>query len=59
VIEHRLEVFEAKTRPMLAYYAEREELITVNGARPVNEVAWSITVQLQQLARRDQQRPGA
>ena len=54
VIAHRLEVFEEKTRPMLAYYAQREELITVNGARPVNEVAWSITVQLQQLRRRTQ-----
>ena len=54
VIEHRLAVFEAKTRPMLDYYARREELITVNGARPVNEVAWSITVQLQQLRRRTQ-----
>ena len=52
VIEHRLSVFEAKTRPMLDYYAQREELITVNGARPVNEVAWSITVQLQQLFKR-------
>jgi adenylate kinase len=52
VIEHRLQVFEAKTRPMLDYYAERAELITVNGARPVAEVAWSITVQLQQLRRR-------
>jgi adenylate kinase len=52
VIEHRLQVFEAKTRPMLDYYSEREELITVNGARPVPEVAWSITVQLQQLRRR-------
>jgi adenylate kinase len=51
VIEHRLTVFEAKTRPMLDYYARREELITVNGARPVPEVAWSITVQLQQLRR--------
>jgi adenylate kinase len=54
VIEHRLTVFEAKTRPMLDYYARREELITVNGARPVPEVAWSITVQLQQLRRRTQ-----
>lgn len=52
VIEHRLSVFEAKTRPMLDYYAQREELITVNGARPVPEVAWSITVQLQQVRRR-------
>jgi adenylate kinase len=49
VIAHRLEVFEAKTRPMLDYYAEREELITVNGARPVSEVSWSIAVQLQRV----------
>ena len=55
VIEHRLEVFEAMTRPMLDYYAEREELITVNGARPVPEVFWSITVQLQQLYHRPTQ----
>ena len=55
VIEHRLQVFEAKTRPMLDYYARREELITVNGARPVPEVAWSIAVQLQQLRRRPTQ----
>jgi adenylate kinase len=55
VIEHRLQVFDAMTRPMLDYYAEREELITVNGARPVNEVFWSITVQLQQLRRRPTQ----
>lgn len=55
VIEHRLAVFEAMTRPMLDYYAEREELITVNGARPVHEVFWSITVQLQQLHHRPTQ----
>jgi adenylate kinase len=52
VIAHRLEVFEAKTRPMLDYYARREELITVNGARPVGEVAWSIAVQLQRVLKR-------
>lgn len=52
VIEHRLEVYERKTLPMLEYYAEREELITVNGARPPGEVAWSIGVQLQQARRR-------
>lgn len=59
VIAHRLEVFEAKTRPMLDYYAERAELVTVNGGRPVSEVAWSITVQLQQVVRRAQQSAGA
>ena len=52
VIAHRLEVFEAKTRPMLDYYARREELITVNGARPVGEVGWSIAVQLQRVLKR-------
>jgi adenylate kinase len=52
VIAHRLEVFEEKTRPMLDYYARREELITVNGARPVPEVTWSVAVQLQRVVKR-------
>jgi adenylate kinase len=52
VIEHRLAVYQEKTLPMLEYYAEREELITVNGGRPPSEVAWSISVQLQQARRR-------
>ena len=47
VIEHRLEVYEQKTRPMIDYYAERERLVTVHGARPVDEVTWSLIVQLQ------------
>lgn len=52
VIEHRLEVYEDKTRPMIAYYAKREQLITVNGARPADEVTWSMTVQLQKVKRK-------
>ena len=51
VIEHRLEVYEEKTRPMIAYYAKREQLITVNGARPADEVTWSLQVQLQKVKR--------
>jgi adenylate kinase len=51
VITHRLGVYDEKTLPMLAYYAQREKLVTVNGARPVDEVTWSIVVQLQQIAR--------
>lgn len=47
VIEHRLEVYEAKTRPMIDYYAKRERLVTVNGARAEDEVSWSLVVQLQ------------
>ena len=49
VIRHRLAVYEERTRPMLGYYAEREKLVTVNGARPVKEVTWSVTVQLQRV----------
>ncbi len=51
VIRHRLEVYEEKTLPMLDYYAEREKLVTVNGARPVDEVSWSLQVQLQKVRR--------
>lgn len=51
VIEHRLEVYEEKTRPMIDYYAQRERLVTVNGARPPDEVTWSMIVQLQQSKR--------
>ncbi|HUR76285.1 MAG TPA: adenylate kinase [Sporichthya sp.] len=51
VINHRLDVYDEKTLPMLSYYAAREKLINVNGARSVDEVTWSITVQLQRLAK--------
>jgi adenylate kinase len=55
VIRHRIKVYEDKTRPLLDYYAQRELLIQVNGARPVTEVTWSIVVQLQRAFKR----PGA
>jgi adenylate kinase len=51
VIEHRLEVYDERTRPMVEYYAQRELLVTVNGARPADEVTWSLLVQLQQTKR--------
>jgi adenylate kinase len=51
VINHRLDVYDEKRLPMLNYYAAREKLINVNGARAVDEVTWSITVQLQRLAK--------
>lgn len=51
VIRHRLEVYAQKTLPMLDYYAEREKLVTVNGARPADEVTWSLQVQLQKVRR--------
>jgi adenylate kinase len=51
VIEHRLEVYDEKTRPMIDYYAQRERHVTVNGARPPDEVTWSMIVQLQKTKR--------
>jgi adenylate kinase len=47
VIERRIDVYESYTLPLLGYYRERERLITVNGNRPVEEVTWSVVVQLQ------------
>jgi len=46
VIAHRLEVYQQRTLPILDYYAKREKLVVVNGARPVDEVTWSIRVQI-------------
>jgi adenylate kinase len=50
IITHRLEVYAERTLPLLDYYANREILLTVNGSRPVEEVAWSIRVQLSRVA---------
>ena len=51
VIRHRIDVYEERTQPLLAYYAERERLLQVNGDRPVDEVTWSVVVQLQKAQR--------
>lgn len=47
VVRRRLEVYEQHTLPLLDYYTDRERLIRVNGDRPVEEVTWSVIVQLQ------------
>lgn len=52
VIDHRLQVYEEHTKPMLDYYATREKLVTVNSARPVDEVTWSLVVQLQRIKKK-------
>jgi adenylate kinase len=51
IVNHRLDVYEERTVPLLSYYATRERLVAVNGARPVGEVAWSVLVQLQKVKR--------
>jgi adenylate kinase len=42
VIAHRLDVYDTKTRPMLDYYGEREELVSVDGSQPVEEVTKAV-----------------
>jgi adenylate kinase len=46
VVNHRLDVFAQLTEPLLDYYLSRETLITVDGDRPVDEVAQSAIRQL-------------
>ncbi|HEX7186621.1 MAG TPA: adenylate kinase [Actinomycetes bacterium] len=48
VIEHRLEVYEEKTRPMLDYYAQRERLVTVDGAQPADDVTAAVMAELEE-----------
>ena len=50
VIEHRMQVYLDKTVPLLEYYAGREWMFTVDGARPPDVVHEEIIVRLQKLA---------
>ena len=50
VIEHRMQVYLDKTVPLLEYYAGREWMFTVDGARPPDAVHEEIIVRLQKLA---------
>jgi len=50
VIEHRLEVYLAKTVPLLAYYAGRELMFAVDGAQPPDAVHEEIVARLRKLA---------
>ena len=51
VIDHRLQVYEEQTRPMLAYYAQRERLVVVYGTRPIEQVTRSLQTQLGRVQR--------
>jgi adenylate kinase len=46
VIERRLDVYEEQTVPLIEYYRDRERLVTVNGSSPVDQVTWSLLVQI-------------
>jgi adenylate kinase len=49
VIAHRLQVYREKTVPLLEYYAGREWMFTVDGARPPDQVHQDIVNRLQKL----------
>jgi adenylate kinase len=42
VIERRLQVFHAETRPLLDFYRERGILVVIDGARPADAVSMAI-----------------
>jgi adenylate kinase len=49
VINHRLDLFDEVTPPLLAYYAKREVVITVDGTRPVDEVTVTALAELERV----------
>jgi adenylate kinase len=50
VIAHRLQVYREKTIPLLEYYASREWMFAVDGARPPGQVHEDIVGRLRKLA---------
>jgi adenylate kinase len=46
VVEHRLDVFHENTQPILAFYAERGILVTVDASQPVEAVTEAILAAL-------------
>jgi adenylate kinase len=50
VIQHRLQVYEENTVPLLEYYAGREWMFTVDGSRPAEAVHTDIIGRLRRLA---------
>lgn len=50
VIEHRLDVYQGKTVPLLEYYAGREWMFSVDGTRPPRTVHEDIVTRIQKLA---------
>ena len=46
VVEHRLEVFEQHTSPMLGFYEKRGELVVMDAAGPVDQVTAALLAEL-------------
>jgi adenylate kinase len=52
VIRHRLAVYQEQTLPMLDYYADRAELVVVDGAQPVDQVQAALLRDLERVRER-------
>lgn len=50
IIEHRLQVYQDKTVPLLQYYAGREWMFTVDGSQPPDVVHEDIVARLRKLS---------
>jgi adenylate kinase len=50
VVDHRLSVYLERTVPLLEYYAGREWMFTVDGARPAEAVHEDIVQRIERLA---------
>lgn len=48
VIEHRLAVYRSQTLPMLGWYAQRQQVVTVDGNAPVPDVGAAIVRGMQE-----------
>jgi adenylate kinase len=49
IMHHRIAVFDELTTPLLDYYANREILITVDGAHPIPEVTAAAIAELEKI----------
>jgi adenylate kinase len=50
VVEHRLQVYQEMTAPLLEYYAGREWMFTVDGGRPADAVHADIAQRIERMA---------
>lgn len=55
VIRKRLEVYQSNTEPLIAYYRERQQLVSVDGNRPIE----SVTEELTQIIKPEEEATGA
>jgi adenylate kinase len=57
-IRHRLDVFDAQTRPLAGYFRDRGLLISVDGEQPVEQVTKDIIDQVDRSAAKRSREPG-